>query len=87
LLNLLPTLLSGPGAALRGVYAFGTALLGPITGGVLGGGTGTTSGTPSTTGLVTSEQGDRCPGSMERGAVYFPESGFPCNPNEVPTGK
>jgi phospholipid/cholesterol/gamma-HCH transport system substrate-binding protein len=86
-LNLLPTLLSGPGAALRGVYAFGTALLGPITGGVLGGGTGTTSGTPSTTGLVTSEQGDRCPGSMERGAVYFPESGFPCNPNEVPTGK
>ncbi len=86
-LNLLPTLLTGPGTALRGVYAFGTALLGPVTGGVLGGGTGTTSGTPSATGLVTSEQGDRCPGSMERGAVYYPESGFPCNPNEVPTGK
>jgi phospholipid/cholesterol/gamma-HCH transport system substrate-binding protein len=38
-------------------------------------------------GLLTSGQGDRCPGSMERGAVYYPESGFPCNPNEVPTGK
>jgi hypothetical protein len=24
---------------------------------------------------------------MERGAVYYPESGFPCNPSEVPTGK
>jgi phospholipid/cholesterol/gamma-HCH transport system substrate-binding protein len=36
-------------------------------------------------GLVT-QQGDRCPGSMERGAVFFPESGFPCNPREVPTG-
>jgi phospholipid/cholesterol/gamma-HCH transport system substrate-binding protein len=31
-------------------------------------------------------QGDRCPGSMERGAVWFPESGYPCNPNEVPSG-
>ena len=31
-------------------------------------------------------QGDRCPGSMERGGIYFPESGFPCNPNELPTG-
>jgi phospholipid/cholesterol/gamma-HCH transport system substrate-binding protein len=30
--------------------------------------------------------GDRCPGSMERGAVYYPESGYPCNPSEVPTG-
>ena len=36
---------------------------------------------------LTTGQGDRCPGSMERGALYFPESGFPCNPNEVPTGK
>ncbi len=39
------------------------------------------------TGLLTTGQGDRCPGSMERGAVWYPESGFPCNPNEIPTGK
>jgi len=38
-------------------------------------------------GLLTTGQGDRCPGSMERGAVYYPESGFPCTPSEVPTGK
>jgi phospholipid/cholesterol/gamma-HCH transport system substrate-binding protein len=31
-------------------------------------------------------QGDRCPGSMERGAVWFPEPGYPCNPSEVPSG-
>ncbi len=37
-------------------------------------------------GALTTGQGDRCPGSMERGAIYYPESGFPCNPNEVPTG-
>ncbi len=30
--------------------------------------------------------GDRCPGSMERGALYFPEPGYPCNPNQKPTG-
>jgi phospholipid/cholesterol/gamma-HCH transport system substrate-binding protein len=36
---------------------------------------------------LTTGQGDRCPGSMERGAVWYPESGFPCNPSEVPTGK
>ena len=49
--------------------------------------------------LVTG-QGDRCPGSMERGPTpnspagagwvpsgpLYPESGFPCNPSEVPTG-
>ena len=39
------------------------------------------------TGLLTSGQGDRCPGSMERGAVYYPESGYPCTPSETPTGK
>ena len=44
-------------------------------------------GTNGSGGLVTTGQGDRCPGSMERGAVYYPESGYPCNPNEVPTGK
>jgi phospholipid/cholesterol/gamma-HCH transport system substrate-binding protein len=37
-------------------------------------------------GLVTIGQGDRCPGSMERGGAYFPESGFPCTPSQVPTG-
>jgi phospholipid/cholesterol/gamma-HCH transport system substrate-binding protein len=47
-----------------------------------GNGTSNTSG-----GLLTSGQGDRCPGSMERGALYYPESGFPCDPNQVPTGK
>jgi phospholipid/cholesterol/gamma-HCH transport system substrate-binding protein len=47
-----------------------------------GNGTNSTSG-----GLLTSGQGDRCPGSMERGALYYPESGFPCDPNQVPTGK
>jgi phospholipid/cholesterol/gamma-HCH transport system substrate-binding protein len=40
---------------------------------------------------LTTGQGDRCPGSMERGptagssAGWF-ESGFPCDPSEVPTG-
>ncbi len=37
-------------------------------------------------GLVQAGQGDRCPGSMERGAVFFPESGYPCTPSEVPPG-
>jgi phospholipid/cholesterol/gamma-HCH transport system substrate-binding protein len=37
--------------------------------------------------MLTTGQGDRCPGSMERGALYYPESGFPCNPSQVPTGK
>jgi phospholipid/cholesterol/gamma-HCH transport system substrate-binding protein len=37
-------------------------------------------------GLLTTNQGDRCPGSQERGALYYPEPGFPCNPNEKPTG-
>jgi phospholipid/cholesterol/gamma-HCH transport system substrate-binding protein len=36
--------------------------------------------------IITDKQGDRCPGSMERGAVYYPETGFPCNPAQVPTG-
>jgi phospholipid/cholesterol/gamma-HCH transport system substrate-binding protein len=31
-------------------------------------------------------QGDRCPGSMERGGVWYPEQGYPCNPSEVPSG-
>jgi phospholipid/cholesterol/gamma-HCH transport system substrate-binding protein len=48
------------------------------------GGTNPTAGT--STGVLTTGQGDRCPGSMERGAVFFPESGFPCNPSETPVG-
>jgi phospholipid/cholesterol/gamma-HCH transport system substrate-binding protein len=43
-------------------------------------------GTPTGKPIVTSGQGDRCPGSMERGAVYYPYSGYPCNPSQVPTG-
>lgn len=51
-------------------------------------------------GALTTGQGDRCPGSMERGpqdgttsagwapsGPLYPESGFPCNPKEIPTGK
>jgi phospholipid/cholesterol/gamma-HCH transport system substrate-binding protein len=50
--------------------------------------------------VLTKGQGDRCPGSMERGPVdgstsaawvpsgpLYPETGFPCNPKEIPTGK
>jgi phospholipid/cholesterol/gamma-HCH transport system substrate-binding protein len=44
-------------------------------------------GTSGTQGVLTTGQGDRCPGSMERGAIFYPETGFPCNPSEVPTGK
>jgi phospholipid/cholesterol/gamma-HCH transport system substrate-binding protein len=50
--------------------------------------------------ILTTGQGDRCPGSMERGpqdgkqsaggappsGPYYPESGFPCNPKQIPTG-
>jgi hypothetical protein len=42
--------------------------------------------------VLTSGQGDRCPGSMERGptpgssATPQLESGFPCTTSEVPTG-
>jgi phospholipid/cholesterol/gamma-HCH transport system substrate-binding protein len=38
-------------------------------------------------GSVVTNQGDRCPGSMERGALYYPYQGYPCSPNEIPTGK
>jgi len=40
----------------------------------------------SALGILTFGQGDRCPGSMERGGVFYPESGYPCTPSEVPTG-
>ena len=37
-------------------------------------------------GGLTAFQGDRCPGSMERGALFYPGRGFPCNPRQAPTG-
>jgi phospholipid/cholesterol/gamma-HCH transport system substrate-binding protein len=43
-------------------------------------------GLPGGKPAIVSGQGDRCPGSMERGGLWYPESGFPCNPGEVPTG-
>ncbi len=70
-LNILPSFLD---PVLRTVLAFGGS-------GTLPGGTSTPS-----QGLLTSGQGDRCPGSMERGGAYYPESGYPCNPQETPTG-
>jgi phospholipid/cholesterol/gamma-HCH transport system substrate-binding protein len=43
--------------------------------------------------VATTNQGDRCPGSMERGpggggtsAEYYPYKGFPCTPSQIPTG-
>jgi phospholipid/cholesterol/gamma-HCH transport system substrate-binding protein len=48
---------------------------------------GSGSGGSSSGGLLTYGQGDRCPGSMERGAIWYPESGFPCDRNQVPTGR
>ena len=74
-LNILPSF-SNP--TLRSALAFGG--LGSALG--VGGSNGS-----GNTGLLTTGQGDRCPGSMERGGAYYPESGFPCNPSEVPTGK
>jgi phospholipid/cholesterol/gamma-HCH transport system substrate-binding protein len=81
-LNLLPSFAT---PILRTVLAFGG--LGGILG--TGSGSGSSSGSTSgpTSGLLTTGQGDRCPGSSERGAVYYPESGYPCNPAEVPTGQ
>ncbi|HEY2318579.1 MAG TPA: hypothetical protein VGH67_09790, partial [Solirubrobacteraceae bacterium] len=74
-LNLLPSFTD---PTLRSILAFGG----------LSGLTGTGSSNPTNSqGVLVTGQGDRCPGSMERGALYYPESGFPCNPSEVPTGK
>lgn len=70
-LNLLPSFLD---PILRQVLAFG------------GSGTSPGQGGGGQSGLLTAGQGDRCPGSMERGAVWYPESGYPCNPSEVPSG-
>ncbi len=43
-------------------------------------------GTSTTAGAVTTNDGDRCPGSMERGAMWYPYSGYACSPNQQPTG-
>jgi phospholipid/cholesterol/gamma-HCH transport system substrate-binding protein len=48
---------------------------------------GAAGATNSSQGVLVTGQYNRCPGSMERGALYYPESGFPCDPSEVPTGK
>jgi phospholipid/cholesterol/gamma-HCH transport system substrate-binding protein len=94
-LNILPSLLN---PTCRAVGAYGSGILSTLGSlgstlggtvssvcGVLGGSTG---GNPSNSqGLLVTGQGDRCPGSAERGAVYYPESGYPCTPSEVPTGK
>jgi phospholipid/cholesterol/gamma-HCH transport system substrate-binding protein len=48
---------------------------------------------PFAASVLTTGQGDRCPGSMERGptdpgsSASNVESGFPCSLNQVPTGK
>lgn len=36
---------------------------------------------------IKAHQGDRCPGSVERGALWYPETGYPCDPREKPTGR
>jgi phospholipid/cholesterol/gamma-HCH transport system substrate-binding protein len=74
-----------------GVQGIGTGIPGGSTGFVLNPlqqfineflGSSQTGGKP----LLTVGQGDRCPGSQERGATWKPESGYPCNEHEVPTG-
>jgi phospholipid/cholesterol/gamma-HCH transport system substrate-binding protein len=41
---------------------------------------------PFTKSVLTTGQGDRCPGSDERGALWYPQTGYPCDPSQVPTG-
>lgn len=94
-LNILPSLLN---PTCRAVGAYGSGILGTLGGlggtlggtvssvcGVLGGSSG--SNPSNSQGLLVTGQGDRCPGSMERGATYYPETGFPCTPSEIPTGQ
>jgi phospholipid/cholesterol/gamma-HCH transport system substrate-binding protein len=74
-------------APVFGVASLENGLTNLIPGGVAGFlqqflGTGAPGGQP----LLTSGYGDRCPGSMERGSTWYPESGFPCNPKQGPTG-
>jgi phospholipid/cholesterol/gamma-HCH transport system substrate-binding protein len=89
-LSILPSFLD---PTLRSVLAFGGlsglgGVLGLGSGSGSGSGTSTTGGTSSSSqGVLVTGQGDRCPGSAERGAIYYPETGYPCTPSEVPTGK
>jgi phospholipid/cholesterol/gamma-HCH transport system substrate-binding protein len=43
-------------------------------------------GSGKSPGAVTTNYGDRCPGSMERGAMWYPYPGYACSPNQQPTG-
>jgi phospholipid/cholesterol/gamma-HCH transport system substrate-binding protein len=84
-LNLLPAFTN---PTLRSVLALGgLSGLTNVLGGANPTGSGSTSGASSSQGAVVTGQGDRCPGSVERGALFYPETGFPCNPSEIPTGK
>ena len=38
-------------------------------------------------GTLTTGQRDRCPGAIERGALWKPSSDFPCDETQVPLGK
>jgi phospholipid/cholesterol/gamma-HCH transport system substrate-binding protein len=91
-LNILPSFTD---PTLRSVLSFGNigqTLGSTPVGGILGStglpvGSGSSGSSGGSGGLLTTGQGDRCPGSQERGALWYPESGFPCNPSQVPTGK
>ncbi len=76
----------GVGSIENGALNLLPSFLQPVLRQVLAFGNSSTGGPTSSGGLLTSGQGDRCPGSMERSSTYYPESGFPCNPAEVPTG-
>ncbi|MGH2888917.1 MAG: MlaD family protein [Solirubrobacteraceae bacterium] len=90
-LNILPAFTN---PVCRAIDAFGSSVpgLASVTGATqslcsVAGASGAGGSQSSSQGALVTGQGDRCPGSMERGAVYYPETGYPCNPNEVPTGK
>ena len=76
----------GVGSIENGALNLLPSFLQPVLRQVLAFGNSSTGGPTSSGGLLTSGQGDRCPGSMERGSIWYPETGFPCNPSEVPTG-
>jgi len=76
----------GVGSIENGSLNLLPSFLQPVLRQVLAFGNSSTGGPTSSGGLLTSGQGDRCPGSMERGSVWYPETGYPCNPAEVPTG-
>ena len=64
----------------NGVLNLLPSLLQPALRSVLAFGSGTTPGS------LTTNYGDRCPGSMERGAVWKPYASYACDQSEVPTG-